>query len=46
VAYVNGNQLYIPYTVVLNAMQVGEEGGDCWEWVLQDNGNLTLKWIG
>lgn len=46
VAYVNGNQLYIPYTVVLNAMQVGEEGNNCWEWRLQDNGNLTLKWIG
>ena len=46
VAYVNGNQLYIPYTVVLNAMQVGEDGGNCWEWRLQDNGNLTLKWIG
>ncbi len=46
VAYVNGNQLYIPYTVVLNAMQVGEEGNNCWEWRLQDNGNLTLTWIG
>lgn len=45
-AYVNGNQLYIPYTVVLNAMQVGEEGNNCWEWRLQDNGNLTLRWIG
>lgn len=45
-AYVNGSKLHIPYTVVLNAMQVGEEGGDCWEWRLQDNGNLTLKWIG
>jgi hypothetical protein len=27
-------------------MQVGEEGNNCWEWRLQDNGNLTLKWIG
>lgn len=45
-AYVNGSKLHIPYTVVLNAMQVGEEGNDCWEWRLQDNGNLTLKWIG
>lgn len=45
-AYVNGSKLHIPYTVVLNAMQVGEEGNNCWEWRLQDNGNLTLKWIG
>lgn len=45
-AYVNGSKLHIPYTVVLNAMQVGEDGGNCWEWRLQDNGNLTLKWIG
>ena len=46
VAYVDNQRLYIPYTVVLNAMQVGEEGGNCWEWVLQDNGNLSLKWVG
>lgn len=46
VAYVNGDQLYIPYSVVLNAMKVGVEGGNCWEWLLQDSGNLTLKWIG
>lgn len=31
VAYVDNQRLYIPYTVVLNAMQVGEEGSYCWE---------------
>lgn len=46
VAYVNGDRLWIPLSVVLTAMQVGIEGGDCWEWRLQDSGNLTLKWIG
>lgn len=41
VAYITGNQLYIPYTVVLNAMDIGP-----WRWRKQDNGNLTLQYIG
>ena len=45
-AYVSGEKLWIPLAVVLDAMQVGEEGGNCWRWELQDDGNLELVWIG
>lgn len=46
VAYINGNQLYIPRSVVLDRMQVGMEGNACWEWVIEDSGNMSLKWVG
>ena len=43
VAYINNNKLSIPYTVVLNGMDLG----DYWRWELQeDTKNLTLKWMG
>lgn len=41
VAYISNNQLFIPYSVVLNALDVGS-----WRWKKQNNGNLTLQWIG
>jgi hypothetical protein len=41
VAFINNNQLFIPYTVVLNAMDVGP-----WRWMKQEDNNLTLQWIG
>lgn len=44
VAYVNEQKLYIPYTVVLEGMDVGDKK---WRWELQpDTENLTLKWLG
>ena len=44
VAYVNEQKLYIPYTVVLEGMDVGDKK---WRWELQpDTENLTLKWMG
>lgn len=46
VAYVDGEQLYIPKSVVLDRMQVGMEGNACWEWVIEDSGNMSLKWVG
>lgn len=41
IAYINGNKLSIPYTVVLKGMALGDD----WIWELQsDTSNLTLKW--
>ena len=45
-AYVNGEKLWIPLGVVLDALQVGDEGSNCWRWELQSDGNLELVWIG
>lgn len=56
VAYVNGNQLYINQTVVLQQMNVGKPASDPsgdgkgqWSWKVHNvNGanNLYLKWLG
>ena len=43
IAYINGQKLSIPYTVVLKGMQLGNK----WIWELNpDTDNLTLKWTG
>lgn len=41
VAYINNNQLWIPYAVVVNSMQVGS-----WSWDTQSDGRLNLNWLG
>lgn len=41
VAYINNNEMYIKQTIVLEAMDIGD-----WRWKKQQNGNLTLQWIG
>ena len=50
VAYLDEEKLYIPYTVVLKGMDLGDvENSDdpLWRWELQeDTKNLTLKWLG
>lgn len=47
VAYLNNQKLYVPRTVVLNAMQLGEEGGNSWVWQLEEDDDvITLKWVG
>lgn len=54
VAYINGQQMLIPYTVVLNEMLVGQAkdiAGNVtktglWAWNVRDNQHLQLKWIG
>lgn len=43
VAYMNGNALVIPKSVMLDEMQVGERK---WSWRIRQNDNLQLKWIG
>jgi len=41
------NRLYIPYAVVLDQMMVGkEENNSLWAWTSEEDGNLTLRWIG
>lgn len=43
IASITGNKMRIPYSVMLNAMEVGEK----WRWEYnQTTHNLTLKWIG
>lgn len=51
VAYMYGGLMYVENTMVLRTMRVGEDDPSTsavegWEWTYQDNGNLTLKWIG
>lgn len=51
VAYMYGGLMYVENTMVLRTMRVGEDDPSTsqvegWEWRYQDNGNLTLKWIG
>ena len=46
VAYLNNQKLYVPRTVVLDAMQLGEEGGNSWMWQLEEVDVVSLKWIG
>lgn len=52
-AYINGNYMYIPYSVVLNEMIVGqridsqaEQKVDLWSWRKMSNENLRLMWLG
>ena len=43
IAYINGQQLSIPYSVVLRGMDLG----NYWRWELNETTrNLTLKWLG
>lgn len=48
VAYINGNQLYIPQVVVVTSMQVGDadNGVGAWRWSLNEIGTMGLYWIG
>lgn len=48
VAYINGNQLYIPQVVVVTSMQVGDadNGIGAWRWSLNEIGTMGLYWIG
>lgn len=42
IAYINNNELSIPYTVVLKGMKLSEQ----WVWELNESTkNLTLKWV-
>lgn len=43
VAYINGEILVIPKSMMLDEMMVGNNK---WSWRVRDNGNLQLKWIG
>lgn len=43
VAYINGQILVIPKSMMLDEMMVGDNK---WSWRIRDNGNLQLKWIG
>ena len=43
VAYINGEILVIPKSMMLDEMMVGNNK---WSWRIRDNGNLQLKWIG
>lgn len=52
-ASINGQYMYIPYTVVLNEMQVGQYTDETtgkerslWSWKKMDNKNLRLVWLG
>ena len=51
-AYITGNYMYIPYTVVLNEMRVGQgdnQAGDSakWSWrYIESTENLRLVWLG
>lgn len=45
-AFIDGKYLTIPYTVVLNAMDVGAVTGQRWRWEHNERTHhLTLKWI-
>lgn len=46
VAYLNNKKLYVPMSVVLSSMQVGEEGGNSWVWQIEDEDVIALKWVG
>ena len=49
-ATISGQYMKIPYTIVLNEMQVGEKSGSTnigvWTWKLMSNNNLRLIWLG
>lgn len=51
-AYITGNYMYIPYTVVLNEMRVGQGDGQAgdsakWSWrYIESSENLRLVWLG
>ena len=50
-AYIDGNKLVIPLSVMLDEMIVGDPSGanpnkKPWSWRIRENGNLQLKWIG
>lgn len=52
-AHIDGQYMYIPYTVVLNEMQVGQytdeitgEERTLWSWKKMGNKNLRLVWLG
>lgn len=48
VAYMSGDQLWIPRAVVVTSMQVGDPTtGGAWSWDIDsETHNFTLKWIG
>lgn len=41
VAFIDGNKLMIPYSVVLNQMMLGD-----WAWTFRKNGNMDLVYVG
>ena len=46
-AFIESNQLYIPRSVVLESMDIGENGEDIlWRWKKMGNKNLRLMWVG
>lgn len=46
-AYIQDNQLYIPRSVVLESMDIGENGENIlWRWKKMSNKNLRLMWVG
>jgi len=50
-AFLSNNKLYIPYSVVLNEMEVGEKETEdgpvpLWAWRRASNDNLRLVWLG
>lgn len=50
-AYLSNNKLYIPYSVVLNEMEIGEKETaqgttPLWAWRRASNDNLRLVWLG
>lgn len=42
VAYINNNEMTIPYTVVTKGMKLSDK----WEWKINTDNHLTLTWIG
>ena len=47
-AYINGERMFIPYTVVLNQMEVGmsEDEKPLWAWQVTPDDHLRLVWLG
>ena len=43
IAYINGNNMVIPVSVVLDALNVGAKK---WSWMLESDDSLTLSWLG
>ena len=47
VAYIRGDQLYIPKVVVVTSMQVGDDSnGGAWRWSVDKNFNMGLYFLG
>lgn len=42
-AWVSDMRLFATLLSVLSSLRIGIDGGDCWEWLLHDNGNLELR---